>query len=123
MSHLVIYSTQFKKVGEDKYIPYLEMGDSNCYEMYFDKLGRERWRRERTINPCFNRTWPQSKKQMLEFLERELQGVMKSNGVTREDAEKHFGWYTAIKIKSVSPTYRQMQNLIKRGIKKVDNDQ
>lgn len=107
MSHEIIYSRKFIKVeknGENHYIPLVLFGSNNCYDFYYDGLGRGREKRERRWFPFFSK----EKKDGFLFSEEEIKEKIQN---TPED------YPTSIKYNGKFIGSKEYKNFLKRGMK------
>jgi hypothetical protein len=111
MSSEIIYAKQFIKISNDKFVPMILCGSSNCTE-YVN--GRER--RERSWFPhtyIVNGNLFGALSEMLETCEQINESHKEEDGYD----EKYFGSYECLKINSKQPSYKEYVNLFKNGCK------
>lgn len=132
MSYTILYKSMFAKVGENQYIPMIEIGDNNVYEGYgrYERRCRD-WQSWRA--PGFEDKFVLTRQQIFEGIRNLIQATTKRyvNQPAREwdnipgpywtyqDVYKQYGWLTAIAIEGKGcskTTARMVQNFFIRGI-------
>ena len=123
MSYEIIYDKQFVKVGENKFVPMVYAGSSNCYE--FSPSGKER----RSRSWCSMRISDKlayTLEEMVSYAENLRQGIIDRNNKREKDewfdeySDKDFGYWSAIAIngKTRNTTYGQFKGVFVTGAKK-----
>lgn len=132
MSYTILYRSMFAKVDDDKYIPMVEMGDNNCYELDNRKRVRS-WQNWEV--PGFGNKLALTREEIMqgvqsvidEYKERYAnQPVNKWEKCPEEywtckSIEQNFGWLSAIAIygkHTTQTTARMFTNFFKRGFDK-----
>ena len=126
MSYELIYAKQFIKVKENKFIPIVLGGSSNCYDSFKGKERRSRsWFNIRTNG---NEQLALSLNEMLVGVELERNLLIKRNNENlKDDAnwdkydDKSFGYFNALAIggrHTSNTTFGQYKGLFTDGVKK-----
>ena len=129
MSYTILYRSMFAKVGEDRFIPMIEVGDSNCYE--FDSRKRARsWENWRV--PGLESKIILSRREIMDGVHKLIQDTEDHwvNKPSRDydcipgpywtyrDIYKNYGWLAAISVGSngcSKTTARMVENFFNRG--------
>ena len=131
MSYRILYRSMFAKVGEDKYIPMLEVGDNNLYEGWGRNKRRCRNWQSWSV-PGHEQKLVLSKKEIVEGVDELINVTVRErlNKPARQwdpipgqywtyrDIYKNYGWLTATAVtgKSCSDTTaRMVENFFRRG--------
>lgn len=129
MSYTIFYRSLFVKTRENKYIPIVESGDNNCYEIASNRRARS-WASVRlTEDPVLSLT----ANEIMAGVERWIDNAKERNigrpidvfdktsrPITERDVEEGFGNYDGLAIGNAnwSKTSAQtVRNFFKRGIK------
>ena len=132
MSYTILYRSMFAKVGEDKYIPMVEVGDNNLYEGFGKYERRVRnWQSWRV--PGYEHKLVLSKKEIVEGIDELINATVRKHlnkparqwdvvpsgpYWTYQDIYKNYGWLTAIAIagkETTGTTARMVWNFFMRG--------
>lgn len=111
MSSDIIYNKQFIKVSEDRFVPMILSGSSNCTEFV---NGRER--RERSWNTYKYMLRGGCVGTLAEMLETAHE-INNGNKDRENYNENQFGWFEALNIKGTKTTFNNFINLFKSGCK------
>ena len=129
MSYTIFYRSLFVKTRDNKYIPIVESGDNNCWEVCSNRRARS-WASVRlTEEPKLSLTaneimagverWIDNKKE--QYVGKPIDVFDKtSSPITERDIEEDFGYYDGLAIggSSCSKTSaKDVRNFFKRGIK------
>ena len=128
MSYEIIYDKQFIKLPQKNkptmFVPLIFCGSNNCTEIYYDRQGRQRERRERGWH-CF--TWLLdgshfgTQEQMIERQNKERNDLIERQN--KEDREEYqdsrFGYFASLAIGGSThrTTFGQYQGVVKTGCK------
>lgn len=132
MSYTILYRSMFAKVGDDKYIPMIEMGDNNCYELGNRKRVRS-W--QNWAVPGFENKLALTREEIMQGVQSVIddykqryvnQPMNKWEECPKEywtykSIEQNFGWLSAIAIygkHTTQTTARMFTNFFKRGFDK-----
>ena len=135
MSYTILYRSMFAKVGEDRYIPMIEVGDSNCYEGSgrYERRCRDwvNWRvlghEEKLI--LSQREIMQGVYKLLDdyntrYVNKPIHGDEKNGYWTYKSIEQNFGWLSGIAISgkhTTMTTARMVANFFNRGFEQAAN--
>ena len=132
MSYTILYRSMFAKVGDDKYIPMVEIGDNNCYELDNRKRVRS-WQNWKV--PGFENKLALTREEIMQGVQSVIDGykqryvnqpinkweIWPKEYWTYKSIEQNFGWLSAIAIygrHTTQTTARMFTNFFKRGFEK-----
>lgn len=137
MSYTILYRSMFAKLGDDKYIPMVEMGDNNVYEGYgrYERRARD-WQNWRV--PGKEKQIVLTHQEIMEGIHNLIQDTVDNwvNKPAREydnipgpywtfnDVYKQYGWLTGIAISGKNTsmtTARMVRNFFNRGFEQAVN--
>lgn len=116
MSSSIFYRKQFIKIDDNTYLPIIEMGSSNCYDM--DNRRSRSWSNAQFsfMKDIFVHA-DQINEQLDGFLKKIVDG---HPSVPQEQVKKQFGWYTAFMVGGYSTsktTFSMFKSIFTAGIK------
>lgn len=131
MSYTILYRSMFAKVGDDKYIPMVEIGDNNVYEGYGKYECRARdW--QNWVVPGHEKQMVLSRQEICDGIHELIESTSKRyvNNAAREwdnipgpywtykDIYKQYGWLASIAVagkRCSNTTARMVENFFLRG--------
>lgn len=130
MSYEIIYDKQFVKLERTgkptMFVPMIYAGSNNCYDVVYDRLGRQRERRERSWF-CFNWLCGRGHFDTQEAMLQRQQEFRDEKAIQDEDSiklhgkysDKNFGYWASLAIGGATrnTTFGQYQGIVKTGCK------
>ncbi len=129
MSYDIFYRHQFIKLPDNTFLPYMEVGSSNCTQFYQDRNGRTREKRERSWwvlrrDPKkLNLTSEELLAEADKYIQGRIEYAAQCTHDTTPDANKvrqNFGYWASLAISGASTrgtTASMYRNLYVNGIK------
>lgn len=128
MSHSIYYRSMFVKLNDNKFIPLIEVGSSNCYDVTWNgRYRRERDWQQMRIEGRHNE-FAFTREEIMQEIERRIKDEKKYNvgkpnhfreGVfTEKDIESMFGYFSGMCIEgrqTRTTTAQQIRNFFMRG--------